>query len=121
MSRPPVPVLEVAAYTVHDPATFATTQHHMHTAIATFSGHRAGLRLRGMNAGWYADLVAWESLESAQRASDAIREDSRFADMMAGIANLTLYAHYQTGVDALMLLTALWASASGRACRLRRA
>ena len=50
-----------------------------HEALATLSGPRAGLRLRGLTDGLFADLVAWDSLEAARLASNTVREDPLFA------------------------------------------
>jgi hypothetical protein len=107
MSPTSTPVIELAVYTVRSPDAFPTTQHQMHEALATLSGHRTGLRLRGMSHGLFADLIAWESLEAAQQASNTAREDARFAPLMNEIIELKLYAHYRVGVDASLLLAKL--------------
>jgi hypothetical protein len=107
MSTQPTPVLEIAVFTVHTPDTFPTTQNRTHDALATLPGHRTSLRLRGMTDGLFADLVAWDSLEAAQQASNTVRDDPRFAALMTSIAEIMLYAHYQTGVDTTALLAAL--------------
>jgi hypothetical protein len=103
----PHPVLEVALYTVRSPDTFSPLQHQAHHALATLPGHRAGLRLQAQSHGLFADLVAWESFEAAQRASQAVREDPRFANFLAAIEELRLYAHYRLRTDPAALLNAL--------------
>jgi hypothetical protein len=107
VSTQPAPVLELAVFTVHTPDAFPKVQQRTHEALATLSGHRAGLRLRGVTDGLFADLVAWDSLEAAHRASNTVREDPRFAALMTSIAELKLYAHYQLAVDATALLATL--------------
>jgi hypothetical protein len=107
MSTQPAPVLELAVFTVRAPDAFPTIQSRTHDALATLSGYRTSLRLRGMTDGWFADLVAWDSLEAAQQASNAVREDPRFAPLMANIAEIKLYAHHRLGVDPAALLTEL--------------
>ncbi|MEN9578413.1 MAG: hypothetical protein RJA70_1422 [Pseudomonadota bacterium] len=107
MSPQPTPVLELAVFTVRAPDSFPEIQHQIHDGLATLPGHRAGLRLRGMSAGLFADLVAWDSLKAAQQAADTVREDPRFAALMSRIAELKLYAHYRLGVDIAALLVEL--------------
>jgi hypothetical protein len=60
-----------------------------------------------MTAGLFADLVAWDSLEAAQQASNTVREDPRFAALMTSIVEIKLYAHYQLRVDPTALLAEL--------------
>ncbi|MCA3010992.1 MAG: hypothetical protein INH41_01190 [Myxococcaceae bacterium] len=107
MSTHPVPVLELAVFTVRAPDSFPAIQHRTHDALATLAGHRTSLRLRGMTDGLFADLVAWDSLEAAQQASNTVREDPRFAALMTSITEIKLYAHYQLGVDTAALLAEL--------------
>jgi hypothetical protein len=107
MSHQPTPVLEVAVFTVRAPESFPAIQRQTHDLFAALDGHRTGLRLRGMTDGLFADLVAWDSLEAARQASNTAREDPRFAALMASIAELKLYAHYQPGVDTAALLASL--------------
>jgi hypothetical protein len=107
MSTQPAPVLELAVFTVRAPDSFPAIQHRTHDALATLSGHRASVRLSGMADGLFADLVAWDSLEAAQQASNTVREDPRFAALMTSIAEIKLYAHYHLGVDTAALLAEL--------------
>jgi hypothetical protein len=107
MPTPSTPVLEIAVYSVHAPNAFPAIQLRTHDALATFRGYRAGLRLRAANDGVFADLVAWDSLEAAQQASNAVREDPRFAALMTSIEALRLYAHYRVAVDLVELLAEL--------------
>lgn len=79
MSLSSAPVLELAVFSVHAPTEFPSTHHRTHDALATRSGHRTSLRLRGMTDGVFADLVAWDSLHAAQQASNTVRDDPRFA------------------------------------------
>lgn len=105
MSIQPSPVLELAVFTVRAPDVFPSTQHRTHDALAALPGHRASLRLRGMTDGLFADLVAWDSLEAAQQASDTVRSNPRFAALMTSIEEIKLYAHYVLGMgDAASLL-----------------
>lgn len=104
MSTQPAPVLELAVFTVREPDSFPAIQRQTHEAVATLSGHRAGLRLRGLTDGWFADLVVWDSLEAATRASNQVRGDPRFAPLMSSLAELRLYAHYRLGGDPSALL-----------------
>lgn len=101
------PVLEVAVFAVRSPDSFAEIQQRAHTALATLRGHCTGLRLRGGASGSFADVVAWESLEAAQSASVLVRDDPRFAPLMASIVELKLYAHYRVGADVVRLVDAL--------------
>lgn len=107
MSTRPTPVLEIAAFTVRAPDAFSAIQHRTHDALATLQGYRVSLRLRGMTDGLFADLVAWDSLEAAQHASNVVREDPRFVGLMTSIAGLKLYAHYRLGQDTETLLAEL--------------
>lgn len=107
MSTQPAQVLELSVFTVRAPDTFPTTQNRTHDALATLSGYRTSLRLRGMTDGLFADLVAWDSLDAAQQASNTVREDPRFAALMTSIAEIKLYAHYQLGVDTAALVAEL--------------
>jgi hypothetical protein len=107
MSTQPAPVLELAVFTVRDPVTFPAIQRQTHEAVATLSGHRAGLRLRGLTDGLFADLVAWDSVEAATRASNQVQVDPRFAPLMTSLAELKLYAHYRVDVDTAALLAQL--------------
>jgi hypothetical protein len=107
MSTQPTPVLELAVFTVRAPDAFPTLQQHTHEAVATLSGYRASLRLRGQTDGWFADLVLWDSLDAAKQASITLREDPRFAALMNSIAELKLFAHYQLGADTTALLDQL--------------
>jgi hypothetical protein len=124
MSTQPAPVLELAVFTVREPDSFPAIQRQTHEAVATLSGHRAGLRLRGLRAptssgglgsppalrappNLFADLVVWDSLEAATRASNQVREDPRFAPLMTSLAELKLYAHYRLVGDPSALLAEL--------------
>jgi hypothetical protein len=107
MSPQPASVLELAVFTVRAPNVFAAVQHRTHEALTTLPGHRASLRLRGVTDGLFAGLVAWDSLEAAQEASNTVRENPRFAALMTSLAELKLYAHYQLGVNTPALLAAL--------------
>ncbi len=107
MSTQPTSVLEIAVFTVRAPDAFPAIQHRTHEALATLRGHRASLRLRGMSDGLFADVVAWDSLEAAQQASNTVREAPRFSALMSSIMELKLYAHYQLGVDPAALLAEL--------------
>lgn len=107
MSNQPTPVLELAVFTVHAPAAFPAIQRRTHDALTTLRGHRAGLGLRGLTDGLFADLVTWDSLEAAQQASSTVRDDRRFADLMTNIRELKLYAHYRLGVTPEAVLTEL--------------
>jgi hypothetical protein len=107
MSTRPAPVLEIAVFTFRAPDAFPALQERTHEALATLPGHRAGLRLRGLTPGLFADLVAWDSLEAAQQASATVAADPRFAALLDGIAELRLHAHYRLGLDPATLLDAL--------------
>jgi hypothetical protein len=107
MSTHQAPVLELAVFSVHAPDTFPTTQSRTHEALATVSGHRTSLRLRGMTDGLFADLVVWDSIEAARQASHTLPEDPRFAALMSSIAEIKLFAHYQPSVDPTALLAEL--------------
>ena len=107
MSIRPTPVLEIAAFTVRAPDAFSAIQHRTHDALATLPGYRVGLPLRGMTDGLFADLVVWDSLEAAQHASNVVREDPRFVELVTSITGVKLYAHYRLGQDTETLLTEL--------------
>ena len=98
---------KASVFTVRAADAFPAIQHRTHAALATLRGHRASLRLRGMSDGLFADVVAWDSLEAAQQASNTVREDPRFSALMSSIMELKLYAHYQLGVDPAALLAEL--------------
>jgi heme-degrading monooxygenase HmoA len=100
-------VLEVAVFTVRSPVDFLEVQRRTHEALSTLPGHRDSARLRGCKEGLFADLVAWESIEAAERASALVREDPRFAPLMASIEGLRLYAHYALAVDPADVLREL--------------
>lgn len=104
MSTQTPSVLELAVYTVHEPDSFGAIQRQTHQAITTLQGNRGSLALCGRTGGLFADLVAWESLEAARVAADAVRMDSRFAPLMTAISQLRLYAHYVPSVNAETVL-----------------
>jgi heme-degrading monooxygenase HmoA len=107
MSPQPAPVLELAVFTVRTPKTFSTIHQQTHDALATLAGYRTSVKLRGLSDGVFADLVVWDSLEAAQQASHAVREDPRFSSLMSSIAALKLYAHYRLATDTTALLAQL--------------
>ena len=101
------PVLEIAVFAVNDPSQFPPIQRRAHEALATQPGHLTGVRLRGLSDETFADLIAWESFEAAQRAASVVQQDARFSELMASIAQLRLYAHYRLTTDLVSLLDAL--------------
>lgn len=100
-------VLEVAVFTVREPRSFDAVQRRTHDDLATLRGYRRGLRLRGLSEGVFADIIAWESLEAAKRASALVQEDPRFAPLVSAIDQLRLYAHYQPSGEVGALIDAL--------------
>lgn len=99
MSTLHIPLLEIAVFNVRSAEQFPAVQESIHGALATLPGFRTSLRLRGRTNGLFADVVAWESLAAAERASLVVREDPRFAALAGSIAELQLYGHYTTVAD----------------------
>jgi heme-degrading monooxygenase HmoA len=100
-------VLEIVVFTVRAPGAFHELQRRTHAEVAMFTGYHSSLRLQGATSGLFADVVAWTSLEAAHRASAQLREDPRFAAMLASIERLAHYAHYRTAADLDALLDGL--------------
>jgi hypothetical protein len=107
MTNLPAHVLEVAVFEVGAPASFAPIQRRAHESLATLRGYGEGLRLRGKTEGLFADVIAWDSIDSAQSASKLVREDARFAELMASITKVQLYAHYRLRGDITTLMAEL--------------
>ena len=87
--------LEVAVCTVKAPDTFRELQQQTHKTICTFPGFICGIALRGLDNQYAsADLILWESEDTAKAAAQAIQNDKRFADFMHNIESVRHFAHY---------------------------
>lgn len=90
------PCLEVAVYTVKDAHPFGGLQQQAHHNLASLAGFISSVALCGLdNRASRADLVLWESEDTAKGAAEVIKIDDRFTDFMQGIDSIRHFAHYK--------------------------
>lgn len=68
----------------------------VHQTLAGFSGYETSVRLRSpTTAGLRVDLVAWNSIEFAQAAAEALQTDPRFSPFLEQIESVQHFGHYR--------------------------
>ncbi len=101
--------LEVAVYEAADPDGFAAKQADLHRTIASlFGGYVGSLGLRSVSDPTvYADIVLWESAESAGLAAAALPEKEELAWFPPEIAAMRFFDHFAPARDAASALSVI--------------
>lgn len=122
----PETTLEVAVYTVDDPARFVALRQAAQAEIArseagllwwqTLCPLSPGLRqelpaeMHGDDASpqqLYADVVAWQSLAAARTAGERVASANEFAEFRGAITGMAHFAHYRALAPANQLHTTI--------------
>jgi len=92
-------LVELAVFTTtHE--RFSELQISAHQDLSSFRGYLASIPLvHPQNSNLRADLVLWDSDESAQSAASSIGKDERFKDFVSSIQSIKVFAHY-SGIDS---------------------
>jgi hypothetical protein len=86
------PIVEVAAYVVHDAAVHLGVHEKVHEGLRTQAGYRAGAAARQVeDPGQFADLIGWENAESHRRAGATLQERSELAVFFSGIGEMKVF------------------------------
>lgn len=89
------PCLEVAVYAVSSPKASIVLQRQAHSNLATLFGYMDSLALRGLEQPTLvADLVLWDSKQTAKAAAEDIQKDDRFTQFLSNIESIQHFAHY---------------------------
>ena len=100
------PVLEIAAVTTADPDAFRDLQLTVHRdLVSSLDGYVASLPARRADGTpLFVDLIVWRSLEHAQRASESVQSDPRFAPYMQAMDTLVSFSHHPCDPELLSSL-----------------
>lgn len=101
--------LEVAVYEAAEPDGFAAKQADLHRTIASlFGGYVGSLGLRSVSdPKVYADIVLWESAETAGAAAAALPEKEELAWFPPEIAAMRFFDHFAPARDGASALSAI--------------
>lgn len=93
----PDTVLEIAVCTVADPAQARLARDRVMSAIRNYPGFISWRALSAHDKpGMIADLLEWESYETARAARKKVQSDPDFASYMATITSVSLMQHFET-------------------------
>lgn len=89
-------VLEIAIFKAKPGADITQLREQLREALRSFSGLLEFCGYSPLGEGQYADLVTWDSLESAQAAAMAFEAgDPRFMPYMQAIEDVVFMGHFQ--------------------------
>ncbi len=103
-TAPDARVVELAVFTVRDPARFEPRRGQVHAALRGHPGFDRSWALRQVDGDLFVDVVVWDDLATAKRAAATISTDPALAWFLSAIVEVRLFGHFSVAVGTLAAL-----------------